>query len=246
MHHFIYPSKDTYITNETNYLSKNVGIDELLELKANTQLYRTVTIYQTASVSQSYSVATHVYLFSGSFMGYASGSEDITSSLHFDSSADINGSYAFNGVISGSINGNPTTSSVINETGHISGSLSGSLTGSWRGIICATTGSFTLFSGLLQGEVFGTQSVYSPRTAFSNIPDLSRILVKFDINSISSSLLNGNIKDIDSIKFVLNLVATEVSEVPLSYTIYSYPISQSREMGAGRYETGGTSLGVSW
>jgi hypothetical protein len=34
MHTFLYPQKDTYITNEVGYANKNFGIDEILELRS--------------------------------------------------------------------------------------------------------------------------------------------------------------------------------------------------------------------
>lgn len=245
MHHFIYPSKDTYITNETNYLSKNLGLDELLEVKANTQLYRTVTVYQTASISQSYASESSLYLFNGQISGYLSGS-DISSSLRISSSADVQGTLVFTGQITGSINGTTTTSSVTNQTGHLSGSLSGSLTGSWYGIICNASGSVSSFSGLLQGTASGTGSFYSPLTSFENIPSLSRALLKFDVSAISKSIADGSIENTGSLKFILKMEIVEAAEIPLSYSMYAYPVSQSWEMGDGYYETGGSSLGASW
>ena len=245
MHHFIYPSKDTYITNETNYLKKNLGLDEILEVKANTQLYRTVTIYQTASISQSYQSVSSLYLFDGQVSGYLSGSDTI-SFLEISSSADIQGTLAFTGRITGSINGTTTTSSVISQSGHLSGSLSGSLTGSWSGIICNASGSVSSFSGLIQGVALGTGSVYSPSTSFENVPSLSRALLKFDISAISKSIADQSIGNTGSLKFILKMEIVEASEIPLSYSMYAYPVSQSWEMGDGYYETGGSDLGASW
>lgn len=245
MHHFIFPSKDTYITNETNYLKKNLGLDEILEVRGNTQLYRTVTVYHTANVSQSYNSQTSLYLFNGLVDGYLSGSDE-NSLLFIYSNADINGSLIYNGDITGSINGTPTTSSVVNQTGHLSGSLSGSLTGSWSGIICDASGSVSNFTGLFQGTLIGSQSVYSPSVSFNNIPELSRALLKFDVSTISKSIADGTISNTDSLKFNLKLSIDQVSEVPLSYSMYAYPISQSWEMGDGYYETGGSNLGTSW
>lgn len=245
MHHFIYPSKDTYITNETNYLSKNLGLDEILEVKANTQLYRTVTIYQTASVSQSYSSETSLYLFTGQINGYLSGSTT-DSYLTISSSADIQGTLVFTGLVTGSVNGTTTTASVVNQTGHLSGSLSGNVSGSWSGIICNASGSVTNFSGLIQGIALGTGSVYSPSTSFENVPSLSRALLKFDVAAISKSIADGDIQNTGSLKVILKMEIVQASEIPLSYSMYAYPVSQSWEMGDGVYETGGSSLGASW
>lgn len=246
MHHFIYPSKDTYITNETNYLKKNLGLDEILEVKANTQLYRTVTLYQTASVSQSYASPTNLYLFTGQINGYISGSVTDSLLVVVSDTNDFIGNGHFNGTITGSVNGTSTTGSINNQSGHFSGSLSGSLTGSWNGSICNASGSVTNFSGTTQGTVIGTGSVYSPQTSFENIPDLSRALLKFDISSISKSIADGSIVNTSSLKFTLRMTVVQADEIPLSYSMYTYPISQSWEMGDGYYEHGGSNLGVSW
>lgn len=245
MHHFIYPSKDTYITNETNYLKKNLGLDEILEVKANTQLYRTVTIYQTASISQSFESVSSLYLFTGSVSGSVSGSV-VSSSLIVTDDADIRGTFMFNGSLTASVNGTATTASVVNETGHISGSLIGSLTGSWTGSICEASGSVTSFIGSIQGVAIGTGSVYSPSTTFENAPALSRALLKFDVSAISKSIADHSIENTGSLKFILKMEIVESSEIPLTYSMYAYPISQSWEMGDGSYETGGSSLGTSW
>ena len=245
MHYFIYPSKDTYITNETNYLDKNLGLDEILEVKANTQLYRSVTLYHSASVSQSYSSPTNFYLFTGQVDGYLSGSVE-NSALVVVSVADVDGpTLSFTGTITGSVNGATTTSSLVAQTGHLSGSLSGSLTGSWTGSICDASGSVTNFTGLAQGVIIGTGSFYSPMESFANVPNLSRALLKFDIAAISQSIASGDINT-GSLKFTLKLEIDQASEIPLAYSMYVYPVSQSWEMGDGYYETGGSDLGTSW
>ena len=73
----------------------------------------------------------------------------------------------------------------------------------------------------------------------------SRILIKFDLSDISSSIASGIIT---SPLYYLNLYSTDNdSELPNSYTIYSYPVSQSWDMGLGRrHNTPKTKDGVSW
>jgi len=61
---------------------------------------------------------------------------------------------------------------------------------------------------------------------------LSRALLKFDLAEVSRSIVNGNIGT--NIRFYLNLYAVEADEIPLSYTLYAYPLSQSWNMGVGR------------
>jgi len=128
MHTFLYPQKDTYITNEVGYANKNFGIDEILELKAHPTTTTTIVQYSSSSISQS--------------------------------------------------------------------------------------------------------------------ADYSRILIKFDVTEISRSISNGSITS--DATFKLKLKNTQASELPVNYTVYGYPISQSWNMGIGRYSTGGDLVGVSW
>jgi len=57
----------------------------------------------------------------------------------------------------------------------------------------------------------------------------TRILIKFDTDDIPAEAL----ADTGSI-YYLNMTSTEVSEIPISYDIYAYPISGSWEMGTGK------------
>lgn len=278
MHHFIYPTKDTYITNESNFTNKNFGIDEILEVKGNSQIVKTVSVYQYGPITQSYCEDTgtyilnfgvddflsgsitaievyvnetyycpmDIYLFSGSYVGYMSGSNSGQSLIYITSSVNLTSIETFSGIVTGSINGTSTSSAVTNLSGSISGDAQGTLVGSWRGSIDASTGSVSSFSGLFSGSLIGSSSVYSPITDYANIPLLSRALLKFDISSISASISNGTISNTGSLRFNLKMEISEVKEVPLTYSIYAYPVSQSWEMGNGRYETGGTTTGTSW
>jgi hypothetical protein len=246
MHHFIYPTKDTYITNDTNYITKNLGIDELVEISATTQLYANVTYYVTQSVSSSFYVNTNLHDFSGSVNNAFLSGSDSSSLLVISGPSNITVNNYFTGTLTGSLNGNNYTGSITNSNCYVSGNISGSLTGSWYGSICSATGLLSSFIGVGQGAFLGTQSVYAPSTVFQNVPSLSRTLLKFDISSISSSIANGNIANTSSLSFKLKLTLTEAHELPLSYSIYAYPISQSWEMGNGRYEQGGSDYGASW
>lgn len=49
MHYFVYPEKDTYLTNDPTYINKNVGLDEIL------QIDKVMSENGCASVSGSYS-----------------------------------------------------------------------------------------------------------------------------------------------------------------------------------------------
>lgn len=74
----------------------------------------------------------------------------------------------------------------------------------------------------------------------------SRALISFNYTAISSSILalgqNPNL-----FTYKLKLYVTEANEVPLDYSIYCYPISQSWDMGVGRFSNSpATTEGVSW
>ena len=73
----------------------------------------------------------------------------------------------------------------------------------------------------------------------------SRILTKFNLGYISSSILSGDIAD--TFRAKLRLYTHEAQKLPFSYVLYGYAVSQSWEMGIGR-ETHNpkTAEGASW
>jgi hypothetical protein len=132
-----------------------------------------------------------------------------------------------------------------------SGSFTGSFSGSNSKLYIETLTSSKLyytdvtnFAGYFKGKYSG--SFTRPSTAtYLNYPEFSRTLVKFDINELSKSISNNNISG-SNIKFTLNLKACGSRNLPLNYSIYAYPISQSWENGNGRYADNGSQLGCSW
>ena len=244
MHTFIFPKQDTFITNETGYADKNFGIDEILEIKAQNQLIKNVTFYSSASLSGSYSTFDIVNYSGGISGSYISGAAESVN-IYVSGSSQFR-STNYNGYVSGTYGaGIPITSSLTNYNGVVTGSISGSIVGSFTGSIFFASGSLVNFDGCINGTLQGTQSVYNPTTTFTNDPEFSRILIQFDLTSISSSLLTGDINN--GSKFFLKLKASSTSEVPLDYKIYAYPISKSWDMGIGRYDTDGIgSFGANW
>ncbi len=74
----------------------------------------------------------------------------------------------------------------------------------------------------------------------------SRIVMQYDINSISQSIQDGIIGQKD-LKFYLNMYISEASDIPYSYGLEARPLSAEWEMGIGRtnhYPV--TEEGVSW
>lgn len=73
---------------------------------------------------------------------------------------------------------------------------------------------------------------------------LSRALIKFDLNQISASLVNGNVTNP---KFYLNLKVAESNEVPVYYTLAAYPLASDWSMGTGyKYDGSSKADGVNW
>ena len=87
-------------------------------------------------------------------------------------------------------------------------------------------------------EVLEVSKVY-----YGNIKDVSRALLKFDLQGISESISNG---DVVLSEATLILRETESEELPLEFTLESYPISQSWEMGKGTRFDDITTGGVTW
>ena len=77
---------------------------------------------------------------------------------------------------------------------------------------------------------------------------VSRILMKFDLSEISSSIVNGTIPTIASgTKYYLNLYDAGSFELMRDNSLYAYPISQSWVEGSGRLSDMPQSEdGVSW
>ena len=72
----------------------------------------------------------------------------------------------------------------------------------------------------------------------------SRIILDFDFTTLRSLL---STQTLASASYSLNLYTTEANEIPVAYTLYAYPLSQSWNMGTGRFTNQPTSSnGVSW
>ncbi len=78
---------------------------------------------------------------------------------------------------------------------------------------------------------------------YGNIKDISRALIKFEIGYISQSLSQGSIQMKEA---ELILKETQSEEIPLEYTLYAYPVSQSWEMGIGSRFDNVSTAGVTW
>ena len=75
--------------------------------------------------------------------------------------------------------------------------------------------------------------------------NVSRILIKFDLNEISSSIVNGTISS--DRKFYLNMYDAGSEELNTSQSLFAYPISQSWVEGQGTFSDSPiTTEGASW
>ncbi len=242
MHHFIYPIKDTYVTNRPNYADKNFGIDELLQVGTANVVIRTLSYTKdfgyTDAIFDDQIVSSFTGTFTGSFggtvsssLGFVSGSGLIFSASYFSGTVDGVGTSG-----SGSF-GNPLSGSGSNIMGTISGSV-------------IAQNHIGLFIGTLSGSsgcLSGTGSGVDTRTE-QNWVDLTtkyvdRTLFQFNVSAISASVASGNIVNP---QFTLRLKVCNEYQLPITYNVYALPISQSWNMGNGYYSDGGSSLGASW
>ncbi len=110
-------------------------------------------------------------------------------------------------------------------------------------------------------SIFGTYDntmyeQYSERnTGLDSVIDLSKVvlpsgvynnraLLSFDLTTISQSVAAG---EITNAKYYLNLYTVEAQEVPTTYTIQAFPVSQSWVSGIGKYNNKPeTTYGSSW
>jgi hypothetical protein len=77
-----------------------------------------------------------------------------------------------------------------------------------------------------------------------NVPYNSRVLIQFDLDTISQSISSG---DITSPSFYLKMFSVAAWEIPSEYTIEIFPVSGSWNMGLGKNKhTPITKEGVSW
>ena len=89
-------------------------------------------------------------------------------------------------------------------------------------------------------EIIEIEKAYYNNT----LREIARGLLKFDISTISASISDGTISK--NHKVYLNLKISEANQIPLDYTLYAYPVSQSWQMGIGTKFDGVTGTGVSW
>ena len=248
MHTFIYPSQDTYINNSPEFVNKNFGIDEILEIYAsnigNSVVYTDPVWHDAPQTASSYGnngwlayTTSSLFIYSGSaWYAYSLTSSVIpntafisnfTGRLSNKTNAPqkplyISGSATF---ASGSFVGNFTSPLCV--TSSFSGSFSSS---SFKGIISTNTSSNLYyvdvinFAGYFKGVYSG--SFERPSTAtYLNRPEFSRTLIKFDLTELSKSVSDNNISG-SNIKFTLNLISQVRFRRLLLQAIYKHFINK--------------------
>lgn len=255
MHHFIYPSQDTYITNTPGYSGLNFGLDEILYVGTQNKTIRVTTItssypvdgYVTNYCVQDFSGS----LYEASIWGSASFATGSVSGGIFPCCVDIFTTSWFSGTLTGSyasasVSASNFTGTLVDFSGSINGFVNGIISGS------LVTDYFSLFSGsiygftgkIISGYIVGLDTrtdVYNRQVrqnTFSN-----RALVQFDITAISQSIANGDIIDPH---FTLKMNIAREFELPITYDIYAFPIAESWVMGDGYTSDQGSQQGASW
>jgi hypothetical protein len=251
MHHFIYPSQDTFITNTVGLEDLNFGLDEILRVGTET-----ITVKSTSPTTTIPIFGTVLNLcvsgFSGSIVNssiygtasFASGV--ITSSIDANVTASN-----FNGILTGSylssslLSGSAFTGSLTNFSGSFTGIFSGSVSGYlWTDYLQYFNGNVIGFTGqIISGSVNGADILPQQNTTISDIIYDNRALVQFDITAISQSIAS---RDIVNPEFRLKLKVAREFELPIQYHIYAFPISESWVMGNGYVSDNGSSQGANW
>lgn len=80
----------------------------------------------------------------------------------------------------------------------------------------------------------GAPSLKGDATVYYDSTYNSRILIKFDLTDVSSSIVRGKI-DSSTATYYLNLKGTSATSLPIQYDVYVFPISSSWVNGTGYF-----------
>jgi hypothetical protein len=243
MHHHLFPTEDTYLTNLSGFEDKNFGLNEIVRIGTDSKNIRAVQATKNFSylnvVWISYCTENFTGTVSGSFQGIAAVANGLLSSNTFFTTSYFTSSY-----FSGSIDGGPIVEFSGSRTGSMSGSITGTITGSINSdVIFRFSGSLTGSDAIISGLVTGTDTRAFSHWVTTSKKYVDRTIIKFNLDAISSSIASGEILPPE---FKLNLKVSNEYQLPISYKIYAYPVSQSWTMGNGYYSDGGSDTGVSW
>jgi hypothetical protein len=253
MHHFLYPNQDTYLSNKALEKDKNFGLDEMLCVGVSHSYAHVLNTTRTYHFGNEFVAGMELEGYTGRLTGSFYGTVLNTDGTIIGSNTRFTSSY-FSGSLSGSVIGTETGSvistsnfsgslrgfsggiSSVTVSGYISGSLTASCFSTFAGVVTSSIGNVT---GYLTGDEIKQQSNWS-------VVDrryINRTLISFDLDFISQSIVRG---DIGSPRFKLKLKTTEAQELPVRYSIYAFPVSQSWDQGDGYFADGGSDYGASW
>lgn len=251
MHHFIYPSQDTFITDTLTLSTLNFGLNEILRVGTKNTMQSVV--YPTTSYPISSSVSNLCVInFSGSVInaslyGTASFAQGNVSSSGVENfaSAFYIGNLTGSFISASNVTSSRFTGSLSGFTGSFTGIFNGNVSGSiqsdflsfFNGSIYGFTGKFT------NATIVGADILNQQHYVTSTVINRNRALVQFDISTISQSIVSG---DINNPQFTLKLKVSKAEELPITYTLSIYPIAESWVMGDGYYFDGGSTVGASW
>ena len=94
-------------------------------------------------------------------------------------------------------------------------------------------------------EILEVETTIQPKSCTGTSGSVvSRTIIQFNLDELSASLSSNNVS---SPKFFLNLRCCESNEVPLSYTLFAFPLASEWTMGSG-YKFDGSIVadGASW
>jgi hypothetical protein len=235
MHHFLYPSKDTYISSRNGYAEKNFGVDEILQIGTSNVIVRTLETTKAyaynAAIFNYYTVTSFTGTFTGSFDGFVT---FLSGSL--TGSNMLTASY-----FSGSIDGAPIAIYNSNISGSLDGALTGSITSSL--FIGEFTGILSGSNGCLNGTSSGVDTRNEQNWKSTDTKFIDRSLLQFNLDAISSSISSGAITNP---QFRLKMKVCNEYDLPITYNIHALPVSQSWNMGNGYFSDGGSTTGISW
>ena len=236
MHHFIYPSKDTYITSRTGLDDKNFGIDEILQIGTTNTPLRVISTTRDYLYADKLFTTYNATSFTGIFTGSFAGTSSFVGGSISGSGLAFSASY-FSGAIDG-------TSSI--RSGSVSGSavigyITGSVLSPYQ--IGVFTGQLTGSDVCMTGTGSGTDTRAEEYWTTDAAKFIDRALLKFDLTTIFASISSSTIVNP---RFSLKVKICNEYDLPITYKIYALPISQSWNMGDGYYSDGGSDEGVNW
>lgn len=121
--------------------------------------------------------------------------------------------------------------------------FTGIFTGSISPGTASFTGSLVGVTGCLTGTGSGVDVRQQRSRQYYTASYIDRALLQFDLTAISQSIVAGNIVNPS---FHLKVKICNEYQLPINYTIYAAPISESWVMGDGYASDGGSSNGASW